>query len=488
MRVRAPRARNETMRAVTLSAFVDYLRISRAYMLDGSFRLAMRRSLPDRTAHVATSETSEEIHAVDVTPRDQDELDEARPANNEGNPYSGLTATSMAIVNASTIDSVAALNVIFLEVRPFAIFAGVKTALEVASALALALDVHLRIVLIQPTGLSRDEEHALQAEIRDHVTDQGFVDSALEVSVVGPSAISTTEFGKADFWLATHWSTAHALDVACRSQLIDRSRCAYLIQDYEPGFNTWSTEFTLARSTYHADFVPIVNSVPLAEYLRKNEGVQISDRSIFAPALDLDDLRRAYESRQTHPRVRIFYYGRPSKPRNLYSLGISALRLAAQAIQNHGIQAEFFMAGEAGPDVELVAGLTMRNLGALARDDYFAFLSTIDVGLSLQYSPHPSHPPFDLALSGALAVTNEFDGRTALHSNMILATTDPDELAKALVHAVERSIENLGRTASPNEWNGQQLGGSLRDVIDEIVALFDGRDSADTRQKADRLD
>ncbi|KQM60568.1 rhamnosyltransferase WsaF family glycosyltransferase [Agreia sp. Leaf210] len=476
------------MRTITLSAFVDYLRISRAYMLDSSFRLALRRSLPDRAALVASSESSEEIHAADVTPQKQREQDEALSANNDGNPYAGLTATSMALVNVSTTASVAALNVIFLEVRPYAIFAGVKTALEVASALALALDVQLRIVLVQSTGLSRDDEHALQHEIRDHVTDQGFVDSALEVSVVGPSAISTTEFGSADFWLATHWSTAHALDVACRSRLIDRSRCAYLIQDYEPGFNTWSTEFTLARATYHAGFVPIVNSVPLAEYLRKNEGAQISDRAIFAPAFDLDDLRRTYESRQAHPRVRIFYYGRPSKPRNLYSLGISALRLAAQATQTLGIPVEFFMAGEAGPDVELMDGMTMKNLGALAREDYFTFLSTVDVGLSLQYSPHPSHPPFDLALSGALAVTNEFDGRTALHANMILAPTDPDELAIALIHAVERSIESQGGTPSPYEWNGHQLGACLRDVINETVAIFDGRDSTDIRQKADHHD
>jgi hypothetical protein len=470
------------MRAVTLSALVDYLRISRAYVLDSAFRFAVRSSLPDRVAAVAPTVPSDEIDPLSAKPHEQSRQEEALSASNEESPYSGLTATSLALVHASTTEAVTSLNVIFLEVRPFAIFAGVKTALEIASALALALDVPLRIVLIQPTGLPADEERTREAEIREHILDHGFVDSDLELSVVGPSAIPTTEFGKTDFWLATHWSTAHALDVACRSDLLDRSRCAYLIQDYEPGFNTWSTEFTLARATYHAGFVPIVNSNPLAEYLRKNEGVEIPERAVFAPALDLDEVRRSREAREAHPYVRIFYYGRPSKPRNLYSLGISALRLAARDIQSQKIQVEFLMAGEAGPDVQLGAGFVMKNLGTLSRTDYFSLLSTIDVGLSLQYSPHPSHPPFDLALSGAQAVTNEFDGRIALHSNLVVAPTDPDDLAKALVQAVNRSIASQGETASSSEWNGNQLGHSTRNVIDDIVATFERRDSAGIRK------
>lgn len=463
------------MRPVTMSAFVDFLRISRAYLLDSHFRMALRSSLPDRAAAIAPSWRSEEIAIVEVNAHVQEPSQKDLPASDEENPYSGLTATSLALMHASTTEIAASLNVIFLEVRPFAIFAGVKTALEVASALALALDVPLRIVLIQPTGLATDEEHALQTEIRDHVIEHGFVDSDLEVSVVGPSAIPTTEFGTADFWLATHWSTAHALDVACRSDLLNRSRCAYLIQDYEPGFNTWSTEFTLARSTYHARFVPIVNSNPLAEYLRTTEGLELPEQAVFAPALDLDDLRRTREARMAHPDVRIFYYGRPSKPRNLYSLGISALRLVARAIQAQGIQFEFLMAGEAGPDVELGGDVVMKNLGALARDDYFSLLSTIDVGLSLQYSPHPSHPPFDLALSGALAVTNEFDGRIALHSNMIVAPTDPDELAQALVRAINSSIADRGKSPSSPEWNSNRLGNNTPDVIDYVGAVLESR-------------
>jgi len=463
------------MRSVTLSAFVDFLRISRAYMLDGPFRLALRSSLPDRAAITTPSRPSEEIDAVDVSADAQEPSKEDVPVSDEENPYSGLTATSLALVRASTTEVAASLNVVFLEVRPFAIFAGVKTALEVASALALALDVPLRIVLIQPTGLAAEDDHALQTEIREHVIEHGFVDSDLEVSVVGPSAIQITEFGTTDFWLATHWSTAHALDVACRSDRLDRSRCAYLIQDYEPGFNTWSTEFTLARSTYHAGFVPIVNSNPLAAYLRTTEDLELPERAVFAPALDLDDLRGARDERKIHPDVRIFYYGRPSKPRNLYSLGISALRLVARSIQAQGIQVEFLMAGEAGPDVQLGGGVVMKNLGALARDDYFSLLSTIDVGLSLQYSPHPSHPPFDLALSGALAVTNDFDGRIALHSNMIVAPTDPDELAKALVRAINSSIADRGRSAPSPDWNSSQLGNNTPDVIDYVGAILEGR-------------
>ncbi|MBK0296911.1 hypothetical protein IAE22_34075, partial [Bacillus sp. S34] len=55
----------------------------------------------------------------------------------------------------------------------------------------------------------------------------------------------------------------------------------------------------------------------------------------------------------------------------------------------------------------------------------FRFITSTNVVLSLQHSPHPSHPPFDGAISGARVVTNEFrDTRGHLHPNLAAVPAD----------------------------------------------------------------
>jgi len=53
-------------------------------------------------------------------------------------------------------------------------------------------------------------------------------------------------------------------------------------------------------------------------------------------------------------------------------------------------------------------GVMLESLGKLPWDEYPAYLCGIDVGLSLMYSPHPSHPPIEMAASGVRVVTNTF--------------------------------------------------------------------------------
>jgi hypothetical protein len=62
-------------------------------------------------------------------------------------------------------------------------------------------------------------------------------------------------------------------------------------------------------------------------------------------------------------------------------------------------------------------------------------MGTIDVGLSLMYTPHPSYPPLDLAASGAVVVTNKFANKTDLSqysSNIICAELELGALVEAV--------------------------------------------------------
>jgi hypothetical protein len=397
----------------------DLLRTNIAFVRSGSARARIREGLK-------IDSFAPHLNAI--------VLAETKAAPPAAQPYARLAENSLALT-AITVDGSRrpALNLLVGEVRVGGVFAGIHTALTTAIQLAGMLGVGIRIVMLDPTSTdnSRDKvERFVRAEF-------GLGD----VQVVTRDRINRTVFGEGDYWLATHSKTAHALQVACRTGLVNASRAAYLIQDYEPGFSPWSTESILAESTYRAGFVPIVNSVPLWEYLTATVGLDIPRELVFSPAFELDRLRAAAEARIPHPTVRVLYYGRRSKHRNLFALGISGLKAAALALGDDVGRVEFISAGETHDDIELGNGATLTSRGRLPWGEYFEFLSTTDVVLSLQQSPHPSHPPFDAAISGALAVTNDFGGgRSGLHPRITAVPADTESLRDALVIAIRESL------------------------------------------------
>lgn len=67
--------------------------------------------------------------------------------------------------------------------------------------------------------------------------------------------------------------------------------------------------------------------------------------------------------------------------------------------------------------------------------DYQAFLTTMDTGLSLMYTPHPSCPPLGLAALGIPVLTNRYGLKTDLSGyseNILCADPDPDSLLEGL--------------------------------------------------------
>jgi hypothetical protein len=280
-----------------------------------------------------------------------------------------------------------------------------------------------------------------------------------------------------DIWIATHYKTAHAVQVACEVGTISSERVVYLIQDYEPGFVAWSTESVLAEATYRAGFLPVVNSMPLWEYLTGEAGLDIPRDVVFAPAFEEDRLREAAAARRRTPTARVLYYGRRSKHRNLFELGVSAIKAAALELGDDVGRTEFVSLGEPHDDIPLPGGAVLTSRGRLAWAEYFAFLPTVDVALSLQQSPHPSHPPFDAAISGGLAVTNDFAGtRGQLHPRITAAPADTASLAAALITAIRSSWD-----AEPGEYRpvaAGSLGGGLDDVVPVVAERLAGRLSA----------
>lgn len=434
------------------SIFGDLARVNARYVRDGGQRNRMREVLK------RDGMTTSQRKIFDS---------EVRAASPRALPYSGLASTSLTLASIAPRDDVPAhLNLLIGEVRENAMFAGIHTAITVARELAGRLGLPLRVIMLDFTTVGNDQEKAAR-----------FIAARFDlpqVSVVARENIRDARIATQDVWLATHSKTAHAAQVACASGLIDPVRVVYLIQDYEPGFSPWSTESVVAAATYHAGFLPIVNSTPLWSYLTAQEGLDIGREFVVRPSFEEARLRDAAAARTTRSTVRVLFYARPSKHRNLYQLGISALRASVLELGDDASSVEFFTAGEEHEEVQLGGGCKLVALGRLPWDRYFEFLSSTDVLLSLQQSPHPSHPPFDAAISGATAVTNEFhDTRAGLHPRIVAVAADTASLASALSHAIRSSASAAPATYLPVAEG--VLGHPLAEVVDRIAKSLDSR-------------
>lgn len=354
------------------------------------------------------------------------------------------------------------INLVLPEFRTTAVFAGVTTAIQAAAGLGRRLGLPVRVIT-----LARNQDRP------DIETGRRFLRETfdLDAEVLLRQDIPAARFSPDDRWIATHWTTAHALDVAAHAGLVDAASVVYLVQDYEPGFTPWSTSYTTARSTYHAGFIPLVNSRPLLQHLEAVEDLGVDERHVFAPALDVPQLEQIAGRRSSTGRATVLFYGRPSKPRNLFYLGVAAMRQAVRVLGDEAADIDFVSAGEDHPAIDLGAGRTLAPLGRMAWDDYFAFLPTADVVLSLQMSPHPSHPPLESAISGAHVVTNDFFGtRMGLHERITAVPESPDDLGDALAASIRRA-----RTDGPGAFEPlavSRIGGPLDASLDTIVPLL----------------
>jgi len=274
-----------------------------------------------------------------------------------------------------------------------------------------------------------------------------------------------TEIGEADVFFGTAWWTVqmikHALPQMRTKQFI------YMIQDFEPGLYAWSTRYALAMETYSMDFFGIINSRTLSDYLFTQKIGRFADPAFaqkcltFDPALD----RHLFfpELPRNGGKQRLLFYARPGAPRNLYELGIMALR---QAVARGAFGAdgwELLFIGESLPPIHLGNNVVIRQAPWSSYEDYARLLRSSTVGLSLMLSPHPSYPPLEMGVCGMLPVTTAFSVKSAdvLHQycrNIIAVPPRLEAVVEGLMEAFMRSgdIESRRLNAAsslPSTWD-----------------------------------
>jgi hypothetical protein len=358
--------------------------------------------------------------------------------------------------------SAPAVTVLVPTLNPTEVFAGIATALDIGAGLA-ARGLPVRCIATDlPVGAAAATGQML-AECLDR---QGAAPDATLPFACGARS-GTVAMHRGDILLATAWWTAH-LAHGLTAQGFTHRRFLYLLQDYEPQFYPWGPEFADAAASYALPFEPIFNTTLLRDHFAAEGHAFATPGALtFHPAIDLDRYRLGRRPPRTGPR-RIALYGRPEVPRNMFPMAVEALSrfLAAEGIAPGAV--EIVSVGLRHPAIRLPGGHVIESLGKLPMADYPDWLLGADIGLSLMLSPHPSHPPLEMAAAGLRVVTNRFGAKDLGPLSPAILSVNPT--AEAVAAGLARAWALPPVTAAERRVDLARLGAPLPDMLDDLAA------------------
>lgn len=361
--------------------------------------------------------------------------------------------------NAETISAMAKIdtsnrpriNLVVPTVRPEETYGGVTTALRIFEQIVdnLPEDFDVRIIV---THSAVDLHCSLgfpgYCVINPASMQDNFRRVIVNVNDVRSSKVLSLR--KNDLFMTTAWWTdQYARQIVSKQNSFFGSNLPriYLIQDFEVGFHAWSTEYALTASTY-SDFsqvIPIINSEELAEFFLTK--FKLKHGYVVRYFMN-ETLRSAIQSKE---RERILLlYGRPSALRNCFDLACMALAVWQKRNPERAAMWDIVSAGENYSGARLSPLSNAKVVGKLPLDQYADILSRASIGISLMLSPHPSYPPFEMAATGLVTITNNYENKRMQlrHENIIaVEILDVEHLVEAIEIAVDRAEGMLGKKA-----------------------------------------
>jgi hypothetical protein len=134
--------------------------------------------------------------------------------------------------------------------------------------------------------------------------------------------------------------------------------------------------------------------------------------------------------------------------RNLFCLGVEVIEKALSEGILDPNEWNFFFVGKDLTPIRLNEKVQPRLVQNLKWSRYRSLVNSMDLGLSLISTPHPSYPPLDLAASGAVVVTNTFGVKSNLEcysANIICGCPTVEGLTNALKEAMPLVFDPLRR-------------------------------------------
>lgn len=347
-----------------------------------------------------------------------------------------------------------AMQILLPSLNPNEMFAGLATAIDIGLGLAhRGLPVRF---------IATDLPIANRAATRQFI--QGRSSQPLAPADFEIHCGVTTRHIEAhpdDQIMATAWWTAHIANKLVGLSQLNATRFHYLIQDFEPCFYPWGTEYASAATTYSFDHIPIYNSAPLRDYFISMGLAPPGPHHCFHPSIDLQKYQL---DRPRKPKKTVAFYGRPEVARNMFEMGIAALGHWIEADNITPDEVELVSVGLKHQDIELPNNMVLRSLGKIPWADYPKFLAGVDLGLALMCSPHPSHLPIELAAAGARVVTNGFATKDLSQLSPLITSVPLDEAQ--IVNALRVSWAKPGDREAIDL---TKLGAPLSDVLDDMM-------------------
>ncbi|MFQ6553783.1 glycosyl transferase family 1 [Aestuariibius insulae] len=364
------------------------------------------------------------------------------------------------------------VTILLPSLNPSEIFAGIATAVDLGLGLARE---GLRVRFVA-TDLPIAVQGASRSFVLGRLKPEAMEDADLPGRITlhcGKSA-DRLPAHKDDIFVATAWWTAHvAKDLQTRFGYA-KTPIRYLIQDYEPGFYPWGADHADATASYGFDIAPIFNTTLLRDYCA-GQGVDCAtpEAPSFHPSIDIEHYAKGQRAPFKGDRpIRLAVYGRPEVARNMFETTLETLNLFLKQTGLTPQEIELVSMGLRHDTIRLENGHQLKSLGKLPFERYPSYLLTVDLALSLMLSPHPSHPPLEMAASGVRVVTNSFDVKDLSALSPAIYSAAP--FAPALAAKLGEALTDLrtGTPVSPEDRriDLRKLGRPLDEVIPEIAA------------------
>lgn len=368
------------------------------------------------------------------------------------------------VCSVSSDDETYRINLVLPNFYKSEVFGGISTAIKFFQEIVKCTGFESRIIISGSQKFSKSQSYNIDGY--KHNDNLFYVSENNQIQV-----------RKNDIFLCTSWLTAYyffEVNKWQKKQYGNSHRIIYLIQDYEPGFYPWSTEYALAESTYihNEDTVAVFNSKQLYDYFLKNNYI-FEKKAFFTPMLN-DGLKAVLDKTdrtKIKRKKRIIFYARPVENRNAFGIIYRALQIWDQKYKDAS-EWEILALGDRFKDIKLEHS-TIKFLGKLSIEEYGKTMLNAYCGISLMISPHPSYPPLEMSSFGVKTITNSFAGKDLkdFNSNIIsINNVDPMKLAKQIIEVCEKYDFDKGEVLLSDEYlSNKSFTNSVRYVCNEYI-------------------
>jgi hypothetical protein len=317
------------------------------------------------------------------------------------------------------------------------LFGGVGTAMVLGTLLAERRKASLRVVTRNEPPEPGNFQRVLAA---NNIPCHPKVDFAF--LQVGNSR-HALDIGDQDVFLTTSWWTTRSV-----LDSVGEKRVIYLLQEDERMFYPLGDEHLRASELLrHPNLRIVVNSKILFDHLVADGHENIARLGLwFEPSFPAKAFYPEWGARRD--KQNFLFYARPHNQRNLFYRGIEAIDAAVARGILDLTQWELFFVGKDLPDLRINGSYKPRLIQTLPWGEYAALVRSMDLGLCLMYTPHPSYPPLDLAASGAVAVTNRFGPKLDLDRyspNILCRDLEIESLVQGIGDGVRLAADTITR-------------------------------------------